>query len=139
MLHNILTDERLNLFCLVDGEITSNAFSVKASVTETVDDLKGAITAKTTPMFDDIATNELTLWRVSVKDGSDDDLPIVFETLSEKTKLRATSELSEVFEGTPPKKTIHIIIQRPPQGDADSFIFVFKWSLSQHPCACSLS
>ncbi|KAK5808232.1 hypothetical protein F5H01DRAFT_370260 [Linnemannia elongata] len=115
MLHSSMTEDRMNLFCLVDGEATSNAFSVEITVTDTVHDLKGAIKAKKTPEFDGSAADELTLWRVSVKDDSDDSLPIALDSLPEKTKLRATSELFDVFETTPSKTTILVIIQRPPQ------------------------
>lgn len=59
MLHNTMTDNRLSLFYVVDGESTSNAFSVKVMTTDTIDDLKDAIKVKKTPKFDDIATDEL--------------------------------------------------------------------------------
>ncbi|KAG0198094.1 hypothetical protein BGX28_008426, partial [Mortierella sp. GBA30] len=92
MTHNLLT-----LFCLVDGETTSNAFSVKASSADTVDDLKGAIKIKKTPEFDDIATDKLTLWRVSIPDDYDDDdeQPILLDKVSEKKKLKTTNKLSK--------------------------------------------
>ncbi|KAG0059149.1 hypothetical protein BGZ89_000656 [Linnemannia elongata] len=137
MLHNSLTEERLNLFCLVDGEATSNVFSVDVTVTDTVHELKGAIKAKKTPEFDDIATDELTLWCVSVKDDSNDSLPIVLDSLPEKTKLRATSKLFDVFEESPSKKMIHVIIQRPPQvhrdgpADASSPHLACAWDRSR--------
>lgn len=54
MLHSSLTDGRLSLFCLVDGETTSNALSVEVTATNTVDDLKGAIKVKLTSKFEDI-------------------------------------------------------------------------------------
>src|SRR6202012_5301589 len=65
-LYSTMTDIRMSLFCLVDEEATSNAFSVKISSDNTVDDLKNLIKAKKTPRFDDVAADELTLWRVSV-------------------------------------------------------------------------
>jgi hypothetical protein len=39
MLHNTMTNNLLTLFCLVDGEATSNAFSTKVPSSDTVDDL----------------------------------------------------------------------------------------------------
>jgi len=113
MLRNTMPDNRLSLFCLVHGEATSNAFSIKIPSSDTIDDLKDAIKAKLTPDFDDITAKDLTLWRVSIKDDGDDDLPIVLDLQPEKTKLRATDDLSDVFDAQPPKKTISIIIQRP--------------------------
>ncbi|KAF9114427.1 hypothetical protein BGX30_006619, partial [Mortierella sp. GBA39] len=115
-----MTDNRLNLFCLVDGEATSNAFSVKIHSSDTVDDLKKLIKTEKVPEFDDIATDKLTLWSVSIPDDdNDDEIPILLDnvTAKDKKKLRATRELSEVFSERPPKSTIHIIVQRPPPGD----------------------
>ncbi|KAF9118081.1 hypothetical protein BGW39_001492 [Mortierella sp. 14UC] len=83
-----MINNRLNLFCLVDGEATSNAFSVEIDPTKTVYHLKNLIKAKKTPRF-------------------------LIETDS-PTELDPTDDLSDVFEETPPKKTIHIIVQRPP-------------------------
>ncbi|KAF9408942.1 hypothetical protein BGZ94_002143 [Podila epigama] len=113
-----MTDNRLSLFCLVDGEATSNAFSVKIPSTGTVDDLKDLIKAKKTNDFQDVDADKLTLWQVSIQDDGDDDIPLTLDSVPEKKKLRATNELSDVFEETPPKKTIHIIVQRPPPAHA---------------------
>ncbi|KAG0195806.1 hypothetical protein BGX28_000580 [Mortierella sp. GBA30] len=112
-----MTDNRLNVFCLVDGEPKSNAFSVKIDPTETVDSLKNYIKAKKTPEYDDIAADKLTLWRVSVPDDDDndnDERPILVDKVPEKKKLKATHELSAVFEEKPLKNTIHILVQHPP-------------------------
>jgi len=108
--------DNLNLFCLVDGESTSSAFSVKISTEDTVDDLKKLIKTKKSPRFDDIAADELTLWRVSLPVGStDDELPITLDAMADgdKMKLRPTDELSDVFGKKPPKKTIHVVVERP--------------------------
>ncbi|KAF9078942.1 hypothetical protein BGX23_005644, partial [Mortierella sp. AD031] len=61
-----MTDNRFNLFCLVNGEASSNAFSIKIPSTDTVDDLKDLIKTKKAPRFDDVAADELTLWKVSI-------------------------------------------------------------------------
>ncbi|KAG0059739.1 hypothetical protein BGZ89_000156 [Linnemannia elongata] len=112
-----MTNNPLTLFCLVDGEGTSNAFSVKIASTDTVDDLKEHIKTKKSPEFDDIAADKLTLWSVSIPDDDDDDeIPIVLDNVNnkDKKKLRATRGLLEVFLDKPPKNTIHVIVQRPP-------------------------
>ncbi|KAG0060879.1 hypothetical protein BGZ89_011907, partial [Linnemannia elongata] len=108
----------LALFCLVDGEATSHAFSVKIPSTDTVDDLKDHIKTKKSPEFDDVAADKLTLWRVSIPDDEDhDDIPVVLDNviIKDQKKLRATRELSDVWKDKPPKGTIHVIIRRPPQ------------------------
>ncbi|KAG0364826.1 hypothetical protein BGZ54_007114 [Gamsiella multidivaricata] len=114
-----MTNDHLRLFCLVSGDPISRAFSVIASSGSTVDDLKNLIKAKKTPKFDDVTASQLTLWRVSILDTDDDeheDLPILLDALNEKKELRPTSDLSEVFSEGAPKKTIHIIVQRPLPG-----------------------
>ncbi|KAG0195380.1 hypothetical protein BGX33_003474, partial [Mortierella sp. NVP41] len=83
--------------------------------TKTIGDLKDAIKAKKTPRFDDVAADELILWRVSIplvpkKDRKDLSLGDILS----KEKLDETDDLSDVFLDKPPKKTIHIIGQRPP-------------------------
>ena len=56
-----MTDNCLTLFCLVDGEATSQAFSVEIDHTKTVDGLKKLIKTEKAPRFDDVAADELTL------------------------------------------------------------------------------
>ncbi|KAF9158104.1 hypothetical protein DFQ26_007967, partial [Actinomortierella ambigua] len=122
----------LTLFCIVDGETT--AFSVKAPSNDTVDDLKKLIKAEKAPRFDGIAADELTLWRVSIpvlpkKDRKEIRLADV--PSKEKEELDETEDIAVAFAPpkkrsvkslrkkstpfmAPPKKTIHIIVQRPP-------------------------
>ncbi|KAF8933211.1 hypothetical protein BGZ47_010965 [Haplosporangium gracile] len=86
-----MTNNRLTLFCLVDGEGTSNAFSVEIESTKTIGDFKRLIKI--------------------------DEIPILFNNIAkkEKDKLRPPDDLSDVFDGKAHKKTIHIIVQRPSQ------------------------
>ncbi|KAF9153916.1 hypothetical protein BGX20_004805 [Mortierella sp. AD010] len=53
------------------------------------------------------------LWHVSVPiaDG-EEEIPIALTNYADAKKLRVTSEISEVFGSSPPKKTIHVIVQR---------------------------
>jgi hypothetical protein len=97
MLRN-MTNNPLTLFCLVDGEATSQAFSVEIDPTKTVDGLKKVIKAEKTPRFDDIAADELTLWCVCVEITDDEEeLPIVLDKLNEKKKLGPATRISKVF------------------------------------------
>ncbi|KAG0247620.1 hypothetical protein BG011_001171, partial [Mortierella polycephala] len=107
----------LTLFCLVDGEATSNAFSVKIPSSDTIDDLKDHIKAKIPDTFNGVDAKDLTLWRVSIlitRDNSE--IPILFNNIAkeEKEKLHPADDLSDIFDERPPKKTIHVIVQRPP-------------------------
>ncbi|KAG0358745.1 hypothetical protein BGX24_005918, partial [Mortierella sp. AD032] len=101
----------LTLFCLISGDSTSNAFSVKIPSSDTVDDLKDTIISKKPNAFEHIDANDLVLWRVSIPD--DDDLSIPLDSVSEKKKLKATTKLSKVFDAELPEDTIHIVVERP--------------------------
>ncbi|KAF9299630.1 hypothetical protein BGZ74_008826 [Mortierella antarctica] len=61
-----MADNCVSLYCLVDGEVMSKAFSVKIQSNDTVGDLKDLIKAKKTNNLHDVDANELTLWNVSV-------------------------------------------------------------------------
>ncbi|KAF9113079.1 hypothetical protein BGX30_007091, partial [Mortierella sp. GBA39] len=108
----------LTLFCLVDGEATSQAFSVDIDQTKTVDHLKKFIKNEIPDTFNGVDAKDLTLWRVSIlitRDNSE--IPILFNNIAkeEKEKLHPADDLSDIFDEKPPKKTIHIIVQRPSQ------------------------
>ncbi|KAG0196341.1 hypothetical protein BGX33_001758 [Mortierella sp. NVP41] len=112
-----MNDNPLTLFCLVDGEATTNAFPVEIESTKTIGDLKEHIKAKKTINFSDVDADQLTLWRVSIPDDdNDDEILVVLDNVKDKDKkkLKATRELSEVFPDKPPKNTIHVIVQRSP-------------------------
>ncbi|KAG0198791.1 hypothetical protein BGX33_012070 [Mortierella sp. NVP41] len=108
-----MTDNLLTLFCLVDGD--SMPFSVDIDASKTVDHLKKLIKAEKTNNFSDVDADQLTLWHVSIplvpkKDRKD----ISLGDVSSKEELDETDDLSDVFPDKLPKKTIHIIVQRPP-------------------------
>ncbi|KAF9287535.1 hypothetical protein BGZ68_001691 [Mortierella alpina] len=110
-----MTDNHLTLFCLVEGESTSNAFPVEIEPSKTIGELKKLIKTEQAPAFDDITANSLTLWKVSLSIPNDEeDTSITLDAFSDKKKLRPTDDVSDVFNEKPPKKTIHIIVQRPP-------------------------
>ncbi|KAG0048432.1 hypothetical protein BGZ89_004598 [Linnemannia elongata] len=81
-----MTENPLTLFCLVDGESTSNAFPVGIESTKTIGDLKDLIKAKKTIDFSDVDANKLTLWRIFIPD---DNLhsAITVDALDDKTEL----------------------------------------------------
>ncbi|KAF9923555.1 hypothetical protein BGZ67_009766, partial [Mortierella alpina] len=111
-----MTDNLLTLFCLVDGEGTCSAFSVKVPSSDTVDDLRKLIKAEKTNAFSDIDADQLTLWRVAHPViAANKHQPVLLNAIDSPTELDPTDDISEVFEQQPPKKTIHIIVQRPPQ------------------------
>ncbi|KAF9578408.1 hypothetical protein BGW38_005798, partial [Lunasporangiospora selenospora] len=109
-----MTANPLTLFCLVDGK--ANAFSVEIESTKTVDALKKLIKDEKAPRFNDVAADELTLWRVSVPvPPKKNRKEIWLADIPSKEELDETDDIVDVFKELPPKKTIHIIVQRPPR------------------------
>ncbi|KAI8595763.1 hypothetical protein EDD21DRAFT_408870 [Dissophora ornata] len=116
----------LRLFCLVDGDTISRAFSVIASSGSTVDQLRDLIKAKQTVALSDVNASELMLWHVSVLITDDgQDFPILQDALN-PNKPRPTSKLSSVFGKHVPEDSIHIIVQRPPPAQSPPFSYYFS-------------
>ncbi|KAI1302690.1 hypothetical protein EDD11_005566 [Mortierella claussenii] len=100
-----MLDKRLPFFCLVDGEATSNAFPVSTSTTTTVGELKDLIKTKKAPRFDDVAADELTLWRVSILVvPADKHKPIVLSEIP-STELVPTDDLCNLRQ---PENGLHL-------------------------------
>ncbi|KAG0074343.1 hypothetical protein BGZ92_003433, partial [Podila epicladia] len=106
-----MTNNLITLFCLIEGESVSNAFEVEVPSTKTVSTLKKLVKSEKTPRFDDVAADELTLWRVSILDGS----ATTIAALVDKTELnKPRAQLSKLFPESPDEDT-YIIVQRPPK------------------------
>ncbi|KAG0222945.1 hypothetical protein BGW42_006188 [Actinomortierella wolfii] len=71
---------------------------------------------KKTPRFDDVAAADLSLWRVNHPViAANKQNPVLMSAIDAPTEVDPTDDISDVFcRGAPPKKTIHIIVQRPP-------------------------
>jgi len=109
-----MTNNHLTLFCLIDGETTSNAFPVEIESSKTIGDLKKLIKTEQAPAFDDITANNLTLWKVSLSISDDEEETfITLDAFSDKKKLQPTNRLSRLFVEPQLEDTIHIIVQRP--------------------------
>ncbi|KAF9139415.1 hypothetical protein BGX30_007983 [Mortierella sp. GBA39] len=112
MLRNTLTDNRLTLFCLVDGEVTDNAFPVPTSSTTTVGELKDLIKTKIPDTFNGVDAKDLTLWRVFIPDNNQNSA-ITLDALDDKTQLNnPRTRLSKPFPESPDNNT-YILVQRP--------------------------
>ena len=113
----------LALFCLVDGQSTSQAFEVEIDRNASISRLKDAIFDKIDNTG--ILAKDLTLWRVSnpVVAGE----PISIETIESRTELIPTDDISEYFSDQPPKKTIHVLVERP-QGGQGMSISLSYWT-----------
>ncbi|KAG0346479.1 hypothetical protein BG004_001646 [Podila humilis] len=116
----------LTLFCLVDGDATSNAFPVQVDSTKTVDYLKDVIKTERNSAFSDVAADNLKLWRAFIPNGSLYST-ITIDALDDKTELaNPSTELRILFPESPGDYT-YIIVQRPSQD------VVMKRQLDQDP------
>ncbi|KAF9153050.1 hypothetical protein BG015_004190, partial [Linnemannia schmuckeri] len=71
----------LILFCLIDGEATANTVLIEIESTKTIGDLKDFIKTKQNPAFDDIVTESLALWSVSISgDDNDEEILVLLNT-----------------------------------------------------------
>ncbi|KAG0076645.1 hypothetical protein BGZ90_008382 [Linnemannia elongata] len=116
-----MADNHLTLFCLVNGEAASNAFTLKTPSNNTVYDLKELIKAKKTNDFGAVDANKLTLWRAFIPDDSLHSA-IIVDALDDKTELR--NPWTRLFKLFPESSddNAYIIIQRPtpaPKRDYD--------------------
>jgi hypothetical protein len=103
---------KIRLFCILNGD--SIPFSVELERNVTVDDLKKAIKNENISELEGIHSSKLVLWHVSILSVPKRQIELSNLTIQEKLKkLDPTSEISEVFGNSPPKKTIHVIVERP--------------------------
>ncbi|KAF8942097.1 hypothetical protein BGZ47_006819, partial [Haplosporangium gracile] len=108
-----MTDNPLTLFCLVEGEATSQAFSVEIDQTKTVDHLKKFIKTEKTSRFDDVAADELTLWRVSIPNDNLSSA-IKVDALGDKSQLNnPRTRISKLFPESPDDNTYILISTTP--------------------------
>ncbi|KAF9944722.1 hypothetical protein BGZ70_004397, partial [Mortierella alpina] len=123
---------KTTLFCLVEGETLSRAFSVKFLPDGNVDDLKELIKLRKAPRFDDLAADELNLWKVSIPIVADKHKMITLDTTDIKDELDPRDDISAVFGGEPPKKSDIILVQRPspPPSGLDPEIAALRKQLS---------
>ncbi|KAF9577905.1 hypothetical protein BGW38_006595 [Lunasporangiospora selenospora] len=110
-----MSRKTLIIFCLVDGDPTARSFPVSVSAKTTIGELKELIKTKKAIDFLDIDADKLTLWLVSHSV-----IPInkhnavLLSAIDSPTELEPTDSISDIFKEEPVKKTIHIIVQRPP-------------------------
>ncbi|KAF9152796.1 hypothetical protein DFQ26_000785, partial [Actinomortierella ambigua] len=86
---------------------------------DTIDDLKKLIKAEIPDTFNGIDAKDLSLWRVSILvPPKKNRKEIWLADVPSKEELDKTDDIADEFDEALPKKTIHIIVQRPPpQGD----------------------
>ena len=68
----------ITLLCLVKGNKTTNAFSVKISRNEPISELKKAIKAEKASEFDNFPADKLKLWKVTISGDRVDPISIFY-------------------------------------------------------------
>lgn len=102
----------ITLFCLVKGDTTANAFSVKINRDESISNLKDAIKVKNQNDFASVDAKRLKLWKVEIaSDRLDDRLKNL--TLNDSNELLAMDEIGEYWADDPPKKHINVLVESP--------------------------
>ena len=100
----------ITLFCLVKGNTSENAFSVKISRDEPISELKETIKDKI-----DVPANfkakDLKVWKVTIPDDHNDLLSNL--SLQDQDELLATKKISKYFPDSPPEEHIHVIVKLP--------------------------
>jgi hypothetical protein len=101
----------ITLFCLVKGNTSENAFSVKISRDEPISELKKVIKAENAQTFANIDAKDLKLWKVRIPGAQDDQLRNLI--LQDSDELLAINDIGDYWPTSPPKKHIHIIVKLP--------------------------
>jgi len=111
----------ITLLCLVKGNTTANAFSVKISRDEPISELKKAIKAEKQNDFAGVDADKLKLWKVEIPGDRDNQLrnPI----LQDSDELLAIRKISKYFPDSPPEEHIHVIVKLPCKCLVQSVIF----------------
>jgi hypothetical protein len=100
------------IFCVVFKQ--NRPFSVDIQPDATVDDLKKAIKTANQPAFDHFDADSLDLFKVDVPAPD----PIKASKLIDgfdltSMKMNPTFELRDYYSDSPPKYTIHVLVQDP--------------------------
>ncbi|RIA93164.1 hypothetical protein C1645_30336 [Glomus cerebriforme] len=101
----------ITLFCLVKGNTSEKAFSVKINRDEPISELKKAIKAEKQNDFAGVDADRLKLWKKEIPDDQDDLLSNL--TLNDGDELLATREIGDYWTEKPPKRHIHVIVKLP--------------------------
>ncbi|KAF9379749.1 hypothetical protein CPB97_008773, partial [Podila verticillata] len=101
------------IFVIHSGQSTSEAFSVKALSTDTVDELKKLIKAAKAPLLNHHPADKLKLIGVSIPDDPAKECEKIYiKHLSYIRPLRATEVLEDLFMGRLPERgRIHVLIE----------------------------
>jgi hypothetical protein len=105
------------LFCYVRDDEFSRVFEVKMGRERSVAALKEAIKEKKSQAFRDVDADSLVLWKVSAPfnrslKGNVEQLNLIHDE-----SLQPPDVLLDVFPSGLEKRTVHVVVERPPAGE----------------------
>ncbi|KAF9205589.1 hypothetical protein BGZ59_000392, partial [Podila verticillata] len=105
--------DKLTLFCVIEGDSTSKAFSIKASPSDNVRVLTQLIRDARAPHYDDIPLGQPFFRKVSIPDDpANEKEPVKLDKI-EFWQLTPTDTVGKAFKDGAPAKTIHIVVFQP--------------------------
>ena len=109
------TSTLLRLNCWVLGDDSAQIFAVEIDPEKDVGALKKAIKEEKKPVFDDITSDSLEVWKVSIPVDEETDLAAKAKDLRirERQSLWALRGLRRTFTDLDPYE-LHVIIKAPP-------------------------
>ncbi|RGB26883.1 hypothetical protein C1646_405368 [Rhizophagus diaphanus] len=119
----------ITLLCLVKGNTTANAFSVKISRDEPVSELKKVIKAEKAPEFDHFPADKLKLWKVEIGGDHIDDQLKNFK-LNDSDELSAIKKISKYFPDPPAEEHIHVLVEPPVPTTASNEVLELREKLA---------
>jgi Crinkler effector protein N-terminal domain len=119
------------LFCYVRGDDSNWAFKVEIGNEESVSALKEAIKEKKRPKFDHIPADSIFLWAFPIRYNENLRENVEWLDLDYHKLLEPLDSLSDIFSSKLEKKSVHVIVDRPPPGEFSYAIRVIKSSRFQ--------
>ena len=104
----------ITIICLVNGESSGHAFALDIGKDKHISHLKKQIKKEKAPKFDNLAADELVLWKVDIPTSDLDTMPedLVLENNKEKgvQALHPVNKIGNIFSGVP-EESIHVIVE----------------------------
>ena len=103
----------VTLFCFIQGSTVDQPFLVHIDEGRSIDDLKKVVKKKLSPILDNLAAAELSLYSVSVPDEGDEELQRIIGRIDSKNdRLSPHETVGQVFP-SPIAGHIHLVIRTP--------------------------
>ena len=103
----------VTLFCFIQGSSVDQPFFIHIDEGRSIDDLKEAVKKKLSPILDNLAAAELSLYCVSAPDEGDEELQRILGRIhSQNERLSPCDTVGQVFP-SPIAGHIHLVIRTP--------------------------